>query len=199
VRSCLDGLLVGCKRGVQKQQSPQPSTINLQPHPINHKPTKPTKALGVYERMLQKGVAPMPATYNAAVCALARRGQLPAALALLATVAAKGVERGVTTYAALLSACEAAGRWVSTFAFWMIGCTCSLQEFLIDAVAIYTPQDSRSSCARKIPGLQTQSPISSNLPHQVGRRTRPPTANAGGGAQAHHRLLQLSAGRLRAG
>lgn len=64
--------------------------------------------------MLQKGVEPMPATYNAIVCALARVGQLPAALALLQALAAKGVERGVATYAALLSACEKPGRWGGT-------------------------------------------------------------------------------------
>lgn len=62
--------------------------------------------------MLSKGVEPMPATYNAAVCALARLGRLPSALSLLGNIAAKGVERGVTTYAALLAACEALGRCV---------------------------------------------------------------------------------------
>lgn len=71
------------------------------------------EALSVYDRMLERGVEPMPATYNAAVCALARLGKLPAALSLLGTVAARGIERGVTTYAALLAACEAQGRWGS--------------------------------------------------------------------------------------
>jgi len=61
--------------------------------------------------MLKKGTEPMPATYNAAVCALARLGRLPAALSLLSAVAGKGIERGVTTYAALLSSCETLGRW----------------------------------------------------------------------------------------
>lgn len=60
--------------------------------------------------MQSKGVDPMPATSNAAVCALARLGDLPGALSLLGVLAAKGVERGVTTYAALLAACEALGR-----------------------------------------------------------------------------------------
>lgn len=85
------------------------------------------QALSVYERMLSKGVEPMPATYNAAVCALARLGRLPSALSLLGNIAAKGVERGVTTYAALLAACEALGRCVfSVFArlqarrFWTL-------------------------------------------------------------------------------
>ena len=63
--------------------------------------------------MLARGVEPMPATYNAAVCALARLGRLDDALALLDAAAAKGVERGVTTYAALLAACEARGRWAA--------------------------------------------------------------------------------------
>lgn len=62
--------------------------------------------------MQSKGVDPMPVTHNAAVCALARLGDLPGALSLLGVLAAKGVERGVTTYAALLAACEALGRCV---------------------------------------------------------------------------------------
>jgi pentatricopeptide repeat protein len=60
--------------------------------------------------MLSKGVEPMPATYNAAVCALARLGHLSAALALLGAAAAKGIDRSVATYAALLAGCEEPGR-----------------------------------------------------------------------------------------
>jgi pentatricopeptide repeat domain-containing protein 1 len=86
-------------------------TPSRHPNPAPRLPASPPRqALSVYERMLAKGIEPMPATYNAAVCALARLGRLPAALALLSAVAAKGIERGVTTYAALLAACEALGR-----------------------------------------------------------------------------------------
>lgn len=97
----------------QAPAEPLPSSVSalLQTNVQRPSANFPPQALSVYERMLKKGAEPMPATYNAAVCALARLGRLPAALALLGAAAARGVDRGVTTYAALLSACEAPGRW----------------------------------------------------------------------------------------
>lgn len=69
-----------------------------------------SQAVRVYEVMTAAGVEPNGSTYNAALTSYARNNQLESALALFSGMGARGYERGVNSYSAVLSACEAPGR-----------------------------------------------------------------------------------------